>query len=117
MGNLETPIAGEGLKYTYERYRFNTPSLYLYAIKNAGFDLLSCAMNHCMDRGEEGIDNTLNNIASAGLEATGIFRTQAECDKPFIKDINGIKISFVELFSILRKNGWQSWNERKANST
>ena len=95
VANLETPVAGEDLRYTYEKYRFNTPVSYLTAVKSAGISFVSCAMNHCMDRDEIGIDRTLDNCRAAGIETTGMYKTAADRDKISVKIISGIKVAFV----------------------
>lgn len=95
VGNLETPIAGEEMEFTRERYSFNTPEGYLTALKECGFKLLTLANNHCMDRGEQGIVNTLKNCRDAGFDTVGIYASKEERDTPFIKEINGIKVAFV----------------------
>ena len=95
VGNLETPIAGEEMGYTYERYRFNTPESFLTALKEGGFDLVALANNHCMDRGEQGIINTLENCKKAGLETVGIYASEQERNKIFIKNFDGLKVAFI----------------------
>ena len=95
VGNLETPIAGELLKYTHERYRFNTPESYLTAIRECGFDLVTLANNHCMDRGEEGIIRTLENCQRAGLETIGIYATEEDRHRIFVKEFDGIRVAFI----------------------
>ena len=95
VGNLETPVAGKEMEYTKERYRFNTPESYLAALKGCGFDLVTLANNHCMDRGEAGIINTLENCKKAGLETIGIYATAEDRNKILIKDFDGIKIAFI----------------------
>lgn len=95
VGNLETPIAGEEMQYTYERYRFNTPETYLDALKDCGFDLLALANNHCMDRGEEGIKNTLTACRQKGFDTVGIYDSEEARNRVFVKEIGGIRISFV----------------------
>ena len=95
VGNLETPIAGEEMKYTHERYCFNTPESYLDALKDCGFDLLTLANNHCMDRDEEGILKTLENCRRRGFETIGIYDTKEERDRVFVKEIDGIRVAFV----------------------
>lgn len=62
VGNLETPIAGEELEYTKEPTVFNTPLAFAQSIKKAGFDFVSIANNHCLDRGVIGLKK--NNIES-----------------------------------------------------
>lgn len=95
VGNLETPISGEALEYTHERYCFNTPSSFLTALKDCGFQLLTLANNHCMDRGEEGILRTLENCKSGGFETIGVYSDRESRDALFVKEINGIKIAFI----------------------
>ncbi len=95
VGNLETPVAGEALQYTYQRYCFNTPASYLTAIKECGFDLVTLANNHCMDRGEEGIIRTLENCERAGLETIGVYATEADRHRIFIKELDGIRVAFI----------------------
>lgn len=95
VGNLETPIAGAELRYTYERYRFNTPVGFLTSVKKAGFNLLALANNHCMDRGERGLINTLKNCEREGLETIGVYSSKKERDKVFVKEIKGVKVAFI----------------------
>lgn len=52
IGNLEVTLAGE----PYRGYPvFSAPDEYLQAIKDAGFDILVTANNHCLDRGKKRI--------------------------------------------------------------
>lgn len=95
VGNLETPIAGKELLYTHERYCFNTPEIYLDALKKCGIDLLTLANNHALDRDEEGIAKTLDNCRSRGFDTIGIYKTQDERDSVFVKEIGGIRVAFL----------------------
>ena len=95
IGNLETPVAGEELGYTKERYRFNSPESYLKALKECGFDLLTLANNHCMDRDEIGMVNTLNNCKRYGIDTIGVYKSPDDTEKVYVRNINGIKVSFV----------------------
>ena len=95
VGNLETPIAGYEMKYTYERYCFNTPESFLTAVKECGFNLVTLANNHCMDRGEAGLIKTIENCKKAGLETIGAYATEEERNKVFVKEFNGIRVAFI----------------------
>ena len=96
VGNLETSVAGEELGgYTCEWYKFNTPTEYLASLKKCGFHLLSMATNHCLDRGEEGLLRTLDNVRGYGFETVGTYKTLEERDTPFVKELGGIRIAFV----------------------
>jgi poly-gamma-glutamate synthesis protein (capsule biosynthesis protein) len=88
VGNLETPLGGEELGYTNERYRFNTPSSFAKALREAGFNLVSTANNHCMDRNIEGLFKTLDAMDDAGIEHIGTYKNAASRDESFIKEIS-----------------------------
>lgn len=93
VGNLETPIAGEDLGYTYLPTVFNSPIEFLYAIKNAGFDFVSIANNHCLDRQLGGLYKTIENIEKIGLDFGGAYRFNEEAETLCIKEFNGVKIA------------------------
>ena len=94
VANLETPVAGEELKYSYRDYSFNTPEEILYAIKSAGIHMVSTANNHVLDRGIAGIDRTIENIRKYGIAFTGSTHS-AETPIPQMVFIHGVKIGFL----------------------
>lgn len=94
VGNLETPVAGRALGYTDRLYCFNTPEAFLDAIADAGFDLVSTANNHCMDRGLEGLCRTLDALDARGIAHVGTHRGEAE-RAPFVRELNGMRFGFV----------------------
>lgn len=94
VGNLETPVAGEELRFTFERYAFNTSENYLVSLKKAGFDLLSLANNHVMDRGEEGLLKTLENCRKYGFDVTGTNAAE-DASRVIVREIGGIKVAFI----------------------
>ena len=56
VANLETPIG----KKNFSGYpMFCAPDSFLYAIKDAGFNVLLFANNHCCDKGKSGAMHTL----------------------------------------------------------
>lgn len=56
IGNLEVTLGGK----PYRGYPvFSAPDEYLYAIKEAGFDVLLTANNHCLDKGKLGLERTI----------------------------------------------------------
>jgi len=96
VGNIETPVAGEENDgYTHSRWCFNTPDKALEALKNTGFDLISLANNHAMDRKQAGILATLDACDRAGLDHIGLYRTKEENEAVFVREIGGIKVGFV----------------------
>lgn len=97
VGNLETPIAGEKLGYTspYDETIFNTPIKFAKAIKEVGVNVVTLANNHCLDRGKEGLFNTVKNVRSVGLKTLGCYLTKEESDDSFVLDIDGCKLSLL----------------------
>lgn len=97
VGNLETTLAGKKLCYTNQPASFNTPEPFAYALKDAGFSLLSNANNHIMDRGIEGLVNTLDTLDLVGLDHIGAYRSEIESEKIFVKQFGNFKIAFIAL--------------------
>lgn len=93
VGNLETPVANSNV--TDAPVRFNTPKSYLEAISSLGVNFLQLCNNHCLDRGEEGIDQTIANVEEYGFDHSGTYTIKEDSNKIFIKKINGIKFAFV----------------------
>lgn len=93
VGNLETPICDSD--FSSESICFNTPIEFLRACKYAGFDFLTTANNHCLDRGINGIDQTIDNMDKLGLSHTGTYSTIDKSQGISVIDINGLKVAFI----------------------
>ena len=94
IGNLEVTLGGK----PYRGYpQFSAPDEYLYAIKDAGFDILATANNHSLDRRRRGLERTLTLIDSIGLISVGTYRdAQDRADRyPLIVEKNGIRIALL----------------------
>lgn len=93
IGNLETPITDKTFSKTNEKYSFSTPIEFAYAVKKMGFDLVTTANNHCLDRGVSGLVNTIDNLDSIPLEHIGTYKEKTK--SYIIKEINGIKVGIL----------------------
>ena len=94
IGNFETTLGGK----PYKGYpQFSSPDEYLHAIKEAGFDILSTANNHSLDRRRKGLERTLTLIDSAGLAAVGTYRDAHDRQEryPLLVEKNGVRIAFL----------------------
>jgi poly-gamma-glutamate synthesis protein (capsule biosynthesis protein) len=94
VGNLETVIAGKETGYSGYPY-FNAPIDFIYALKNAGFDLLITANNHALDQGWDGVKKTVDVINQYKIHRTGTFISQQDKDSIRIFQINSIKIAIL----------------------
>lgn len=101
-GNLETTIS-ESACYTHEmnrndnRLNRNSPNTVLDTIRDAGFDFIVTANNHCMDAGLTGIYQTICHLKQYGLFYTGTFLDKKDRNNhPYIMvEIDGIKVAFL----------------------
>lgn len=94
--NLETTFAG-GPDYSGFP-AFNTPDALGEALKDAGFDLISTANNHCLDRGYDGMVRTLDVLDDLGLAHVGTYRTaeeRAAQNGIHVADVGGIQVAFL----------------------
>lgn len=93
--NLEVPLGG-GPEYSgYPA--FSAPDSYAQSLKDAGFDMMLTANNHCLDRGDVAARRTIDVLDSLKVDHIGTFHSVADRDSivPLIKDINGFKIAFL----------------------
>lgn len=95
IANLETTLCGTDMGYKYSGYpAFNCPDEIVDALKNAGFDMLLTANNHCYDTSEYGFLRTVRTIRAKGLQVLGTRETLDE-PKYTVQEIGGIKIGMV----------------------
>lgn len=92
--NQETILGGASIGYSHYP-RFNSPQEVGDAMIDAGFDLVSLATNHTMDRGEIGVINSVNYWNSKeDIVTSGQWSSQEERDKVRIYEKNNIKYAF-----------------------
>ncbi len=94
IANLETTIGGG----RYGGYpSFCAPDSFLYAVKDAGFDILLFANNHCLDRGKRGALRTMHMMDSLGITHCGVYRdsTDRKARYPLIVEKNGTKLAIL----------------------
>lgn len=94
--NGETLMAGESLELSGYPM-FNGPTELLDAIKTAGFDVISLATNHALDRGYEGIqaEHTYLENNMPEITATGTYATQQAAKAPIVREVNGIRVGMI----------------------
>ena len=94
VGNLETVLAGKKTKFSKDIYSYNTPDTFADEILRAGFNLVSTANNHCLDRGKDGLIRTMEILEDKGIEYVG---TNLNFDDKRYKivDFGNLKIGFL----------------------
>jgi poly-gamma-glutamate capsule biosynthesis protein CapA/YwtB (metallophosphatase superfamily) len=94
-GNLETPLAGEAVGGYTGYPLFNAPPQLADAAKKAGFNILTTANNHALDRGETGIIKTIANLRDRQIALTGTAGSKAESDRILIVKKNHIHLAML----------------------
>lgn len=92
--NFETTLGGK----PYTGYPcFSTPDSYADALAAAGFDLFLNANNHTLDRGYKGLIKTIETLDKKDIPHIGTYvnKSSREMSVPYIKNIKGIKIAFL----------------------
>ena len=94
IGNFEVTLGGP----PYTGYPcFSAPDSWLYAVKDAGFDILTTSNNHCLDRGRKGLERTLWITDSLHVTTLGTYRDLQERNAryPLLVEKNGIRFVFL----------------------
>jgi poly-gamma-glutamate capsule biosynthesis protein CapA/YwtB (metallophosphatase superfamily) len=94
FANLETVTAGESEKFTgYPQ--FNTPAAYLDGLKAAGFDVITTANNHSLDRRYLGVTRTLDSLDARQFQYTGTYRDAADTNNVLMAERKGVRIAVL----------------------
>lgn len=92
--NQETILGGAELGYS-SYPQFNSPNEVGDAFLDAGFNLVSLATNHTMDKGERGVLNSVNYWKSKkNVVYSGQCSSWDERNEVHVYDINGISYAF-----------------------
>ena len=97
-GVLETmcydnaPFESEMLRLPSGSANCNSPSTFLHALKDAGFNGLFTANNHNCDTGISGLKATRSHILSLGMNHIGSLS-----DNPIIRKFGSLRVAFINL--------------------
>lgn len=94
IANLEVTFGGK----PYKGYpAFSAPDEYLTAIKDAGFDILLTANNHCLDTGKKGLERTILILDSLKVPHLGTYinKEVREENTPLLINKNGFRIALL----------------------
>lgn len=94
VGNLETTFAGAEVGYS-SYPTFNTPEALAYNLKDLGFDVLTTANNHSLDKSYKGIEGTIKYLDDADIAHTGTFTSEEAQNTILCKYVKGVKIAFL----------------------
>lgn len=92
--NQETPAGDSSISYSGYPL-FYTPSEYVDAMVDAGFNTISLASNHSLDKGEKGILNTLKYFKNTDTLYNGMSDSEENRNNYIIKEKNNITYSML----------------------
>ena len=94
IANLEVTLGGR----PYRGYpAFSAPDEFAYAVKDAGFDVLLTANNHCLDRGKQGLERTAALLDSLQIPFAGTYTDEKSrrMRYPLLIEKNGFRIALL----------------------
>jgi len=83
------------------------PLAHARALKDAGFDVMSFASNHCMDLGADAMMGTIAALQANGSVVIGAGSNIAAARKPAIFERDGTRVAFLAYCSVGRP-GWEA---------
>lgn len=96
--NFECPVTKSNTKIEKTGPCIKTENLNAFeALRFAGFNLLTLANNHIQDYSSEGVLDTIKYAQEKGFDLVGAGKNIVEASKPFIKEIRGVRIGFVNI--------------------
>ena len=106
FGQLETTVSDRGSPAPNAKLAMRTAPAAAQAIREAGYDVMSFAGNHCLDWGREAFFDTLAHARAAGLAVCGAGADIAAARAPVIVEVGGARIAFLAYSSILPTGYW-----------
>ena len=103
---LETAYSNKGSKQPQVRIAFRASPEGAPGLKDAGFDVVSLAGNHCMDYGHDALLDTIDILRANGLLTLGTGGNIEEAGKPAIVERNGTRVGFLAYNSVMAEGSW-----------
>lgn len=100
IGVLEGPVA-PSKEYSKGNFSdgkpvfLNYPVQFIKDIKEAGINLVTTCNNHSMDRGIEGLSETIDNLESINLDYVGTYRDPTHSKTQKIISVKGLTIGVI----------------------
>lgn len=92
--NLESPVA-ERFALSNAPFSFNFHKRVIRDLKSSGFDVVSTANNHALDRGTAGIDQTIEALNAENLAFSGTYHSNGTTRIGAITQSNGITLAWL----------------------
>jgi hypothetical protein len=94
MGNLEGPLAQKAQKQN-RNFSYRVSPKVASSFLQAGINVVALANNHLVDCGREGVLETLEALAVAGVAPVGAGANQSAAHAPVIRESGGLQIGLL----------------------
>ena len=94
--NQESLIAGKKLGYS-DYPRFNGPKEIRDTLKEFGVDIVTIANNHTLDKGEEGVFESIKNWKEIDMPYVGAYESEEDFNTLRVIHKNGLRIGFISI--------------------
>jgi poly-gamma-glutamate capsule biosynthesis protein CapA/YwtB (metallophosphatase superfamily) len=103
LGNLEGPLAQKAPKQN-RNFSYRVRPKVASTLLRAGINVVTLANNHLVDCGREGVLETLEALAEAGVKPLGAAANEQAAHEPVIREAGGLRIGLLGYY----------WNRRCA---
>src|SRR6195256_6167558 len=103
LGNLEGPLAQKAQKVD-RNFSYRVKPKLASSLLRAGINVVTLANNHLVDCGREGVLETLEALAVAGVTPLGAAANEQAAHEPVIREAGGLRIGLLGYY----------WNRRCA---
>ncbi|MBI2859844.1 MAG: CapA family protein [Chloroflexi bacterium] len=111
FGQLESNLSEKGEPQTQALNARAIPPEKVSALTYAGFDVMSFASNHTLDRGDYALLETIDVMRQNQIAIIGVGKNIDEARKPAIIERNGTRVGFLAYCSVLPK-GYEARSDR-----
>jgi poly-gamma-glutamate synthesis protein (capsule biosynthesis protein) len=101
LGQLEPVLSDRGTPLPQARLAMRSPPATARAIRNAGFNIVSIAGNHCMDWGNDALSDTIENLRASEMRVIGAGKDSDAAAEFSILDRNGTQVALLAYNSIV----------------
>ena len=117
IANLEG-VVPESFNNANKTYVFKFHKEVLPVLKNAGFNYLVQANNHCYDYGEQGFKDTLKAFEEYDIHSSGIGYNEEQAKKFYHASVNGMNFSIISCGAFpLEYSGFNGKRDATATET
>jgi Bacterial capsule synthesis protein PGA_cap len=95
FGNCEGVYSDRPAKAPSHKHFSGAPRARGSMLGDAGFDVMTCANNHMLDGGHQGLEDTLELLREQAIQTTGAGADIGQALMPAIAERNGIRVAFL----------------------